>query len=285
MKHEDDPASDGVHYLLGHTENELRRLDIQGELYRDLTRRAFRKAGIGTGMSVLDIGCGTGDVSLTAADVVGPGGAVLGIDRGPDAIAVARRKAEEAGVAHASFEVTEIEALDPSRRFDALVGRFILMHQPDPVEALQRAVAAVRAGGTVVMLESYMELLRTGAHSHPHSPLYDELVQWKSTVVGGAGADLHAGGRLRSVLGQAGLDNVTCYLETRVEGGLDSPYYEYVAESVRSMLPEARRQELRGFTEEDVESIAERLRNEVVESDGCLLVWPVVVGYGIVPEE
>lgn len=41
-----DAAQDDTHYLLGHTDHELRRLDIQGELYRDATLRAFRDAGI-----------------------------------------------------------------------------------------------------------------------------------------------------------------------------------------------------------------------------------------------
>lgn len=272
-------SRDEPHYLLGHTESELRRLDVQGDLYRDITRRAFERAGIEPGMHVLDIGCGTGDVSLTAAEVVGPEGSVLGIDRGPDAIAAARDKAARAGVRHVQFEASEIGDFERPRSFDALVGRFVLMHQPDPADALAAAARAVRPGGLVVMVESYMELLRTGGHSEPHSPLYDRIVRFKSAVVAGAGADLHAGGRLRTTFLDAGLPEPECRLETRVEGGTDSPYYEYVAQSVRSMLPEARRLGLTDFGEADVDELAERLRDEVVGRRGSLLVWPVVTAH------
>jgi hypothetical protein len=48
---------EGIHYLLGHTEHELRRLEIQGDLYRDETRKGFLAAGMERGMRVLDIGC------------------------------------------------------------------------------------------------------------------------------------------------------------------------------------------------------------------------------------
>ena len=49
------------------------------------------------------------------------------------------------------------------------------------------------------------------------------------------------------------------------------------------MLPEAARQGLQGFEEEDVAGLADRLRAEVLDLDGCLLVWPVVVGRATVP--
>jgi SAM-dependent methyltransferase len=234
---------------------------------------------------VLDIGCGTGDVSVTVADVVGPQGSVLGIDRGPDAVAAARVKAEGLGIGHAHFEVTEIDDLHPPEPFDALVGRFVLMHQPDPAGALRTASACVRPGGVVAMVESYMELLRTGGHSEPPSPLYGEVVRFKCAVVEGAGADLHAGGRLRTTFLDAGLPDPECRLETRLEGGAHSPYYEYVAESVRSMLPEARRLGIDTYREADVNDLAARLREEVVAVRGSLLVWPVVTAHARLPAE
>jgi SAM-dependent methyltransferase len=271
------------HYLLGHTESELRRLDIQGALYRSVTLRAFREAGIEPGMRVLDIGCGTGDVSVTVAELVGPDGHVLGIDRGEAALEAARDKARRLGLDQVDFACREIGDLEGTASFDALVGRFVLMHQPDPAETLASAARAVRAGGIVVMIESYMELLRTGAHSEPRSALYDEIVRFKCAVVRGAGADLHAGARLRSTFLAAGLPAPTCRLEARLEGGAESPYYAYVAESVRSMLPEAARSGVEGFTEESVVDLEERLRDEVVALGGSVLVWPAVAAYARVP--
>ena len=58
-----------------------RRLADQGALLEPFTADVLRRAGLGEGMRVLDVGCGVGDVSLLAAKMVGAGGGVLGIDR------------------------------------------------------------------------------------------------------------------------------------------------------------------------------------------------------------
>lgn len=274
---------DGTHYLLGHTADELRRLDIQGELYRSATLRALRDAGVESGMRVLDIGCGTGDVSCTVAGLVGETGSVLGIDRGQTAIDAARASARAKGFSGVEFAVSEIDDFHEPGSFDAVVGRFILMHQTDPAAVLRALVRSLRPQGIVCMLESYMDALLSGPHSFPTSPLYDEIVRWKSAVVSGAGADLHAGGRLRQIFAEAGLPPPTSRLEARLEGGPDSAYYEYIAHSVRSMLPEARRQGLGGFTAEDADSLEDRLRDEVRESGGMVVAWPVVAAFCRLP--
>jgi len=50
-----------------------------------------RSAGIATGMKVLDIGCGPGDVSLLAAGLVGPTGRVVGVDMNSAIVATGAR--------------------------------------------------------------------------------------------------------------------------------------------------------------------------------------------------
>jgi cyclopropane fatty-acyl-phospholipid synthase-like methyltransferase len=65
-------------YPLGYTEEDSRRLASQAAFFADLTADVLRRAGIGAGMKLLDLGCGVGDVSVLAARKVGESRAVLG---------------------------------------------------------------------------------------------------------------------------------------------------------------------------------------------------------------
>src|SRR3984893_5680888 len=80
-----------VKYILGHSQQEIGRLMLQATILRPFTERLMRDAEIGPGMRVLDLGCGAGDVSMLAAELVGPSGSVVGIDRSPQVIAFSRR--------------------------------------------------------------------------------------------------------------------------------------------------------------------------------------------------
>ena len=64
--------------ILGHTAQELERLNKQAALVEPFTRRFLEGAGISSGMRVLDVGCGGGDVSLLARELVGADGEVVG---------------------------------------------------------------------------------------------------------------------------------------------------------------------------------------------------------------
>src|SRR5262249_23050752 len=79
-------------YNLGHSEHEVERLRIQARQLEPVTRHYLREAGIAPGMRVLDIGSGAGDVALLAAELVGPEGEVVGIDRSADVLEVARAR-------------------------------------------------------------------------------------------------------------------------------------------------------------------------------------------------
>ena len=252
------------------------RLSIQAAVYGDITRDLFQRAGLGPGMRVLDIGCGAGDVSLLAARLVGPTGRVLGVDHAPEAIAAARARAEQAGAGNVGFHLSEIADFAPDAPVDALVGRFVLMHQRDPVAALRAAARHVRPGGVIALVESHMSGSIPGVHSWPHSPTYDRIVGWLTAVIRAAGGRTDMGLALGPTFLAAGLPGPHLQLEARVEGGPDAVIYQYVAESLHSMLPLAERFGIARLTPEEVDALERQLRAEVTASGG-VVVSPLVV--------
>jgi len=84
---------------------------------------------------MLDVGSGSGDVSFPAVDIVGSEGFVLGVDRSPAAAQRARTRAMRRHLMKGAFEVGDLAAMHFERRFDTIIGRFVLVYQDDPVNA------------------------------------------------------------------------------------------------------------------------------------------------------
>jgi 2-polyprenyl-3-methyl-5-hydroxy-6-metoxy-1,4-benzoquinol methylase len=154
-------------YVLGHASTELERLAYQASLLRPITRQLLADAGIEKGMRVLDVGCGTGATSLLAADLVGEDGEVTGIDRVGIAIEVAQGMANESGYRNIDFQTCDLEAFTDEKKFDMVIGRYVLIHQPEPVGFLRKAAELVREGGRIAFHE--MDL----AHLVLSSPTID----------------------------------------------------------------------------------------------------------------
>src|SRR3569623_3584663 len=114
-------------YVLGHDASELQRLIKQSEFFGVLPRHLWREAGLAPGMRVLDVGCGAGDTPLLAAELVGPTGHVIGVARSAQGLALARRRAEAAGLTNVEIREADAAELVLDRPVAALVGRLVLM--------------------------------------------------------------------------------------------------------------------------------------------------------------
>ncbi|WP_030266137.1 class I SAM-dependent methyltransferase [Streptomyces sp. NRRL B-24484] len=114
---------------------------------------------------VLDLGCGTGSLSLLLAR---QGHHVTGVDLAPAMIDRARAKLAAAGL-EAAFHVGD--AGDPPARpggYDALLSRHLVWTLPDPPAALRHWVSLLRPGGTLLLVEGRWR--EAGDSTSPYAP-------------------------------------------------------------------------------------------------------------------
>jgi 2-polyprenyl-6-hydroxyphenyl methylase/3-demethylubiquinone-9 3-methyltransferase len=149
------------------------------------------RAGLG-GRRVLDVGCGGG---LLAEGMARRGARVTGIDLAPEALAVARLHALQAGVAvdYREIAVEELAAAEPGG-YELVTCLEMLEHVPDPAGVLAAIARLVRPGGDVICstinrnpkafalaivgAEYLLRLLPMGTHRYARLIRPSELVRW-----------------------------------------------------------------------------------------------------------
>ncbi|HYJ33894.1 MAG TPA: class I SAM-dependent methyltransferase [Candidatus Binatia bacterium] len=261
-------------YALGRTERETRRLILQHQIYGPVTRRFFEAAGIGAGMKVLDVGSGAGDVALLLADLVGPRGRVVGVDMNPEILETARARADAAGWRNVSFVAGDALQLDLDRDFDVVAGRWVLMHVPDPVALLRHLVTRLRSGGIAAFHENDFTYPPTVL---PPTELSAQIQRWSIHPCEAPGAEMRMGTKLLRTYVAAGLPEPQFLVEAPAGGGADWPGYEYVADTLRSLMPMLQQRAGVDPDEVQVDTLASRLREDVARVQG-IHILPIMFG-------
>jgi SAM-dependent methyltransferase len=259
-------------YVMGHSAEERERLIQQAGLFGPITERFLRAAGVGPGMRVLDVGCGVGDVTLLCADLVGADGAVVGVDRDPAALARARERVQAAGLEHVELREGDFREMSFAEPFDAVVGRAVLMYAADPAGAIRALLPHVRPGGIV----AFQEFDFTHLGALPQSDIADQIADWWRRAATQAGVELQMGLKLFATFRAAGLPDAEMQAETIVGGGAGYGGYAYLAGVIRSVLPLLERFGIATAEEVDIETLADRLRAELVSSGGVMPLQMIV---------
>jgi 2-polyprenyl-3-methyl-5-hydroxy-6-metoxy-1,4-benzoquinol methylase len=124
----------------------------------------------------LDIGCGTGSLSIVLA---GLGYTVTGIDFSPEMIAQAEAKAKASGYAIEFHIMDGANPQFPPQQFDVILCRHLLWTLPEPHEVLERWVKLLKPNGRLMLIEGFWH---TGAGLHTQS-LLDMLPAALTNVV------------------------------------------------------------------------------------------------------
>ncbi len=264
------PAS----YVMGHDDRERRRLSLQASILNPLSDQLLRRAGLSAGLRVLDIGCGVGELSMVAARLVGRRGRVTGIDIDEGALALAAQRVREQGLDHIDFAHSDIGTYRTDASYDAVIGRHILIHTPDPHVVVGLAHSLLNPGGVAVFQEYDFSVVH---RPFPEAPLCERIFEIFRAFFAKA-AHGNIGTRLFQLLIDAGFPSPECRVEYPLDGGADSPFYEWIAESFRSILPRAaalglvRSDEVAG-----IDSLAGRLKEETISHRGGV-PGPAMVG-------
>ncbi len=255
-------------YVLGHTPNEIDRLISQAKIIGPITERLLRSAGVAPGMRVLDVGCGAGDVSMIAAQLVGPSGSIVGIDRSSDVLAIATKRARESGLDRVSFVEDTVEKFFSAEPFDCVIGRYVLIHQADPEGFLRAAARLVRPGGIIAFHELSFAASRK---SHPVVWSWEMTVELVLSAFRDAVVHWQVGEHLLNEFQNADLPVPNLFCEVPVGGGENSPFYPWVTETLRSMQPQLVNIGLLSDQALPIDALEERLRTDVVAAQSQIL--------------
>jgi SAM-dependent methyltransferase len=269
-------------YVMGRSEAEAQRLMLQARLYDRITRRFLADAGLATGMTVLDVGSGTGDVAFAAADLVGPTGRVVGVDLNPTILELAETRARAQQRANVRFVAGDCRSAGLPDDFDAAVGRFVLMYTGDVSETLREIVTRVKPGGIVAFAEgdfsSVLGYMRAGPDGVNRA-----MFEWGAQAFACSGIPTAMAGPLYRAFLAAGLGTPAMALQAPLDGIADGAGCEWAAASLRSVLPVLEQHRIVTAETLDPDTLADRCRAEVAETSVPLMLIPLVTAWARKP--
>lgn len=198
------------------TNNILSRRTLRGDFKR-------LEDVLESGQNVLDVGCGTGAITVGIAERVGLHGTVHGIDINP-------RLVNDAKLAHGShngliFLVANILDFPYDQQFDLVVSSRVLQWLSDPRRALKAMMQATKPGGKVIVLDyNHTKLQWSPTASLSLTFFHDKYLAWRSD----AGMDNEIADHLAELFQQTGLENITVipHHETTKRG--DEDFFEQI---------------------------------------------------------
>jgi ubiquinone/menaquinone biosynthesis C-methylase UbiE len=200
-----EPALDTSSYVIDGGRSGAARLAVLARVRASASEDFVCRAGLRAGDRCLDLGCGSGELTLRLADLAAPG-EVVGIDFDPAVVAVARERAMYAQTPHPPrFLVADVAALpDGLGQFDLVSARYLLSHVRDPWAAVQAMWSLCRPGGAVALEDTDVDAMS----SDPACPALERCVELNHALTRARGLVPRVGPQLVDMLAEVGFDEI-----------------------------------------------------------------------------
>lgn len=171
-------------YVLGTHDDEVERLGLQHRVWRARVLQCWRRAGITIGSRVIDIGAGPGYATADLAEIVGPTGEVLAVERSERFIEVAKASCATRGLSNVRFR--ELDLMEDSlgaQNFDAAWCRWVACFVSSPEKLIREIAGALRVGGVAIFHEySHYRTFRLAPRRPALESFVDEVMaSWRAT--------------------------------------------------------------------------------------------------------
>lgn len=224
-------AGDLGDYVLGTGDEEVQRLGLQHRVWRPRVLAAWKRAGLGRGHTVLDAGSGPGFATLDLADIVGPSGRVVAIERSKHYASVLRTQAARRALGNLTIIEGDLDELSlDGSSFDRIWCRWVLAFVVEPRAVLAKMIDALRPGGTIV----FHEYFDYGTwRMAPRLATLEEFVRLVMKTWRDAKGEPDVGLAIPAWLEELGMNVVTVSPTIEVAPA-GSPYWEWLAAFVHS---------------------------------------------------
>jgi SAM-dependent methyltransferase len=186
---------------------------------------AFLLPHLEAGQTLLDCGCGPGQITIGLARAVSPG-RVTGIDVDADVLEQARRTAVDAGVANVEYREARVASLPfPDESFDVVYFHALLCHLPAPLDALAEARRVLKPGGLVAVSEPDISSFLIATDE----PACLRMVDFLAAGARAAGGDPNLGRRVRQLVHGAGFSPTAGSMCVHAHGNAETSPYKAAA--------------------------------------------------------
>jgi ubiquinone/menaquinone biosynthesis C-methylase UbiE len=168
-----------------------------------------------------------------AAWRVGPAGFVTAVDRSKESAALTADRLSATGLRNFRVLHADMEDLQ-GQQFDAVLSRYVLIHQADPVAFMRTYASLTRPGGIIAPHE--MDVYR-GVHASPPLPILEQVQDWILAAFQAQTSHADVGTRMVGVFRAAGLPSPSIFAETIVTDGTDSVFCAWITATLQSVLP------------------------------------------------
>lgn len=185
----------------GRSEDLVEYLARAAQLLVKRRQQGYEMLRLQPGASVLDVGCGAGEVCVDLANRVGPQGRVVGVDLSETMIDASRRTVGQAGLAVELRVASAYELPFPAGAFDAVRSERVLQHLDAPERALAEMLRVTRAGGRIVVIDPDHGQIGLALDDPEQARVFEAFRRAVLRAI----VNPHSGTRLRGMFVRAGL--------------------------------------------------------------------------------